>query len=263
MDKRPLVSIITVVYNGEKYLEETVQSVLNQTYDNVEYIIIDGGSTDGTVDIIKKYEDKIDYWISEKDSGIYDAMNKGIDIASGNWINFMNAGDTFYDSNVLTHISKSLDNSLSVVSGKVSVFFRNTFIEEYGNSKIIPHQGGFFNTSYMKKLKFNLDYKIYADSELLRRLQNMPTYSSKYIDINIAKFYLGGVGNHPKYFFTRLKEELRIKKIQKQNISLKWLAMQIYNIIGLLFWMIFGEEKYYIIYQKRLLSLMKKLKQGA
>ncbi|MBD3842980.1 MAG: glycosyltransferase, partial [Campylobacterales bacterium] len=73
-EDKPLISIITVVYNGEKYLEETIQSVINQTYDNVEYIIIDGGSNDGTLDIIKKYEDRIDYWVSERDKGIYDAM---------------------------------------------------------------------------------------------------------------------------------------------------------------------------------------------
>jgi len=83
MKNKPLISIVTVVYNGEEFLEETIKSVVSQTYKNIEYIIIDGGSTDGTVDIIKKYEDKIDYWVSEPDSGIYDAMNKGIDKASG------------------------------------------------------------------------------------------------------------------------------------------------------------------------------------
>ena len=82
-DDKPLISIITVVFNGERYLEQTIQSVIDQTYDNVEYIIIDGGSTDGTLDIIKKYEDKIDYWVSEKDNGIYDAMNKGIKVCYG------------------------------------------------------------------------------------------------------------------------------------------------------------------------------------
>jgi glycosyltransferase involved in cell wall biosynthesis len=103
-DDKPLITIITIVYNGEKYLEETIQSVINQTYDNVEYIIIDGGSTDGTVDIIRKYEHAIDYWVSEKDHGIYDAMNKGIFLATGEWINFMNAGDLFYNQKVLDKI---------------------------------------------------------------------------------------------------------------------------------------------------------------
>ena len=95
LENKPLVTIITVVFNGEAYLEETIQSVINQTYDNVEYIIIDGGSTDGTLDIIKKYENQIDYWISEKDHGIYDAFNKGISLAQGTLVGIQNADDYF------------------------------------------------------------------------------------------------------------------------------------------------------------------------
>ena len=82
---KPLISVVTVVFNGELFLEETILSVLNQTYDNIEYIIIDGGSTDETVDIIKKYEYAIDYWVSEIDEGIYDAMNKGGKVAEGRY----------------------------------------------------------------------------------------------------------------------------------------------------------------------------------
>jgi len=93
--QKPLISIITVVFNGEQLLEKTIQSVINQTYDNVEYIIIDGGSTDRTIEIIQKYEHAIDYWISENDKGIYNAMNKGISLATGAWVNFMNGGDIF------------------------------------------------------------------------------------------------------------------------------------------------------------------------
>ena len=96
-----LISVVTVSYNAVSTIEQTILSVINQTYPNVEYIIIDGGSTDGTVDIIKKYADKIAYWVSEPDKGIYDAMNKGVVVATGEWINFMNAGDIFTDSDVI------------------------------------------------------------------------------------------------------------------------------------------------------------------
>jgi glycosyltransferase involved in cell wall biosynthesis len=89
LQNNPLVTIVTVSYNVVSTIERTILSVVNQTYSNIEYIIIDGGSTDGTVDIIKKYMDKIAYWVSEPDKGIYDAMNKGILMAKGQWINFM------------------------------------------------------------------------------------------------------------------------------------------------------------------------------
>ena len=104
MIKKPLISIITVVFNGEKKLEKTISSVINQTYDNLEYIVIDGSSKDGTIDIIKKYEDKINYWVSEKDSGIYEAMNKGILASKGDYINFMNAGDFFTRKNLVSEV---------------------------------------------------------------------------------------------------------------------------------------------------------------
>jgi len=104
MTELPLITVITVVLNGEKYLEQTIQSVINQTYPNVEYIIIDGGSTDGTLDIVKKYEDRIDYWVSEKDRGIYDAMNKGITTATGSYVLLLNSDDYFFANKILQDI---------------------------------------------------------------------------------------------------------------------------------------------------------------
>lgn len=97
-------SIITVVYNDKIGLENTINSVLSQTFDSIEYIIVDGGSTDGTVDVIKKYQDRIDKWVSEPDNGIYDAMNKGVKMATGEWLIMMNAGDYFADVDVLQRV---------------------------------------------------------------------------------------------------------------------------------------------------------------
>ncbi len=110
IENKPLVTIITVVYNNENTLERCIKSVLNQTYDNIEYIVIDGGSTDGTLDIIKKYENSIDYYISEPDDGIYYAMNKGIVLARGDYLNFMNSDDEFLPNAISVSIKTILEN---------------------------------------------------------------------------------------------------------------------------------------------------------
>ncbi len=105
--KSPKVSVITVVYNAVDLLERTIVNILEQTYPHIEYIIIDGGSSDGSTDIIKKYADQIDYWVSEPDNGLYDAMNKGIKAATGDWVWFINAGDLIYSKDTT---SKMFDN---------------------------------------------------------------------------------------------------------------------------------------------------------
>jgi glycosyltransferase involved in cell wall biosynthesis len=126
---KPLLSVITVVLNGEQHLQETIQSVINQTYDNVEYIIIDGGSTDGTVGILKKYEDKIDYWLSEPDNGVYDAINKGLELISSCWINIMNCGDMFSKDT-------SLINCIKYLSDKYIILYSDTIFYKYLNNII-------------------------------------------------------------------------------------------------------------------------------
>jgi glycosyltransferase involved in cell wall biosynthesis len=102
---RPLLTVVTAVFNAASTLEATIQSVLCQTYPHIEYIIIDGGSTDGTLDIIRKYDDAIDYWMSGPDKGVYDAMNKGIKASSGSWLNFLNANDVFSDRTTIEYVA--------------------------------------------------------------------------------------------------------------------------------------------------------------
>lgn len=202
MKNKPLISIITVVYNDEKFLEETIKSVINQTYNNVEYIIIDGASTDGTVDIIKKYEDVIDYWVSERDSGIYDAMNKGIDVASGKWINFMNAGDGFYNDDILEKIfTLNTFKNVDIIYGNHNVIYPNkTRIVKAGNIDDIwkgsqfCHQSAFVSAKVQKTNKFNLSNRIGADFELFYYLYKQKMYF-KYIDSIVANYSAGGLSD--------------------------------------------------------------------
>jgi glycosyltransferase involved in cell wall biosynthesis len=105
--KSPILSVITIVYNNVNDIERTMLSVLNQTYQSIEYIVVDGSSTDGTLDIIKKYESRIAKFISEKDEGIYDAMNKGLELATGDYVLFMNSGDEFYDDDTVAAVFAS------------------------------------------------------------------------------------------------------------------------------------------------------------
>jgi hypothetical protein len=192
---KPLISIITVVFNGEKFLEETIQSIINQTYDNVEYIIIDGGSTDGTLDIIKKYEDRIDYWVSEGDRGIYDAMNKGLDVASGDWINFMNAGDKLFFIPYFKNIKDAdLVYGKAILSnGKVLIYNKNVKFKNFSRGMVVCHQSCFYNKEYYKKSRYDLKYKICAD----QKFTALAIKSSKafYIDQVIAYYDLHGISS--------------------------------------------------------------------
>lgn len=171
MEKQfPLISIITVSYNAVSTIENTILSVINQTYPNIEYIIIDGGSTDGTVDIIKKYQERISFWVSEPDEGIYDAMNKGIAIATGKWINFMNSGDMFYANDTVEKVVKSLRTSIDVLYGDTMLKFSWGVFERKAlplcmMEKHLPfsHQSSFIKMDLMKSQLYDLQYRICAD----------------------------------------------------------------------------------------------------
>jgi len=148
----PLVTVITVTYNSGPRLEETIFSVLNQTYSNIEYIIIDGGSNDGTLDIVKRYDHAIDYWVSAPDRGIYDAMNKGIRLSSGEWLNFLNAKDTFGEPGAIESVAtnhfhgdaKFIYSDVLLSNGK------NTALHRYKcdhRRLIINHQASIYRKS--------------------------------------------------------------------------------------------------------------------
>lgn len=175
------LSIVTVTYNCIKEIESTILSVINQDYPNFEYIIIDGGSIDGTVEIIKKYQDKVTYWVSEPDKGIYDAMNKGILKASGEWITMRNCGDYFAERDSLSKLFMDpIDSSVDFVCASAYRitplgYYISSSKEISPNSKkmTIVHPATFVRTSWHKQMLFDLQYKVAADYNLIYKSKMM------------------------------------------------------------------------------------------
>lgn len=219
----PLISIITVVFNGEEFLEQTIQSVLNQDYKNIEYIIIDGGSTDGTVEIIKKYEHQIGYWISEPDKGIYDAMNKGIDKATGEIVGIINSDD-WYEKNCFTIVASRFSksnaemiygnqNNIYGFKSDKSYLYEGRICKDKLESLRINHPTIFVKKSiYDKYGKFDIDFNISADRDFVIRLLMQGV---KIVKINevLSNFRLDGISNQTnalKIIRKRLSEELNV-----------------------------------------------------
>lgn len=205
----PLISIITVTYNAEKYIAQTMQSVLNQTYPNIEYLIIDGGSTDRTLEIIKNYELKIKFqfrWISEKDNGIYDAMNKGIALASGSLIGILNASD-YYEPNAVETVVNAYSHNCDagIFHGNMNMlnengtFFKqkkpNTNLDELYKGMRLWHPSFFVaKPVYEKQGLFDTQFKIAADFDFALRCY-LAGVKFVYIDTVITHFRKGGVSS--------------------------------------------------------------------
>jgi len=167
----PKISIVTPSYNQGRFLERTILSVLNQNYPNLEYIIVDGGSTDGTLDIIRRYEHAIDYWVSEPDEGIYDAMNKGWSVArDSSFLLFLGAGDEILELPLEIPKFRNCD----VIFGKVDLgegkFFNSKADIRLRLGNTLHHQALLINKSLSPEPPFNTKYKIYADFDFNQRL---------------------------------------------------------------------------------------------
>ncbi len=224
LSDKPLISVITVVFNGEKYLEQTIQSVLNQTYDNVEYIIIDGGSTDRTLNIIREYDHALDYWVSEPDKGIYDAMNKGIRLANGEWLYFLNSHDVFVNQTAIYSIHRILlESKYSIVVGYVNATVNDVIVGKFPTQHticcdtrklfktILCHQAVFVKKSAYTKHSFDINYKYFADFKLLNNVvKDEKGYCS--VNITLANFDLSGATSDWKLAVELFKESERIMK---------------------------------------------------
>jgi len=234
----PLITVITAVFNGAKTLEETIQSVINQTYPNVEYIIIDGGSTDGTLNIIKNYEDYIDYWVSEKDEGIYDAMNKGIILAFGSWLGFLGSDDFLENDSLINYYtSYCLNVECDIIYGNSRVLFGNK-VHYYrkGDHKIDNIKRGFIflHPDSIAKIKvykelgmYDTNFKVAADYEFFLRAY-FNGYKFLKVDKIIVNFRIGGFSSNYK---KRFCEKIKIYKKYKSKLPFIFLMRSVSTLI--------------------------------
>lgn len=237
--QKPLISIITIVYNGEKFLRNTIESVINQTYDNIEYIIIDGGSKDGTIDIIKEYEDKISYWISESDRGIYNAMNKGIRKAKGVLVGIINSDD-WYELNTIEKIVKCYNENKNydVYHGLLRNICDEKVISINGVSYLqlaresLPHPATFIKKkTYDQYGLYDEQYKFVADYEFFLRIKSFDA-QFLFIEEILANFRIGGVTTKSnKYLFEKFKVQYKHGYISSFSRIILSVALFLRNIL--------------------------------
>lgn len=216
----PKISIITIVYNNVRDIEHTILSVINQTYQNIEYIIVDGASTDGTLDIINTYRGSIDILISEKDNGIYDAMNKGLKKASGEYVLFLNSGDELYDNHTIQTIVEK-GNNADIIYGETKLVDEDRKIvgdrrhktpaefdwQSFKYGMNICHQAIYVKRTIAEP--YDLEYQLSADIDwVIRSAKKAKT--TKNVNTYVARYLVGGMSQ--KRHRQSLKERFNIFK---------------------------------------------------
>jgi len=231
------ISIITVSYNSDSTIQKTFDSIREQSYSNIEYIVVDGSSNDNTISILKQNEDIISKWISEQDRGLYDAMNKGISLATGNLIGILNSDDTFHDTNVIEKIADfHKKNSIEASIGNIIQHDQNQKVKRVYSSKnwnpeklkigfMPPHPSIFINKSVYDNLgDFSLGFKIGADYEIITRFFLKNNIKWKYSGITTTAMLIGGVSSSGISSYKLITKE--IKKALKIN-GIKFTSMKI------------------------------------
>ncbi len=211
-----LFTVITINYNNKIGLCQTIESVLGQTYKDFEYVVIDGGSSDGSVEVISHFQERISYWVSEKDRGIYHAMNKGVIQAHGEYCIFINSGDCFYNESVLEQVfqKKAIDD---IIVGKVSIDEFDhlvsppprgdlTFYHLYSGA--IPHQGSFIRTSLLRMFPYDENLKISSDWKFFVQTLVLNNCSVLYLDFFVARYDLNGLSSSNPELMRKEKDEV-------------------------------------------------------
>ena len=227
------ISIITVTFNCQNTISKTIESVIGQTYKNFEYIVIDGNSNDNTNNIINNYKERITYYISENDHGIYDAINKGIEISKGEFIIILHSGDIFYNNSTIEQAVNQIQKNIYT-----DIFFSNIFfVENLDNKKITRRYSSEYFKPFMFRFGFmpahtstiirkncfeniglyNVNYKIASDFDLLFNFIYLNKIKYRYIDMNFTYMTIGGVSNSGFKSIIRINNEI-LHSLKSHNV---------------------------------------------
>lgn len=257
MKSTPLITVIVAVFNGAKTLQQYIDSVAHQSYPNKELIIIDGGSNDGTVDLLKANNEQIKYWISEPDKGIYNAWNKGLSQAKGDWICFLGADDYFWDAQVLERMAAALAKlhpSIRVAYGQIMLLNNDgeslypvgepwqKVKERFKQLMCIPHPGAMHRRSLFDECGgFDESFRIAGDYELL--LRELKSADAVFIpDLVVVGMRYGGVSSNPKNALASLFEVRRAQRKQGLRVpGLIWLFSILKLYVRIFLWGVMGE----------------------
>lgn len=210
---KPLLSIITINYNDVNGLEKTINSVINQTFQDFEYIIIDGGSSDKSIELIHSNKDKINYWVSEKDSGVFNAMNKGIKVANGTYLLFLNGGDVLNGDSALQDFISSPDFEGDIIYGDYKFdtggkVYPDKLTPLFFMRSSLPHQSTFFKKSVFDTMGYyDESYKIVSDRAFYIKCFLCNQFVFKHVNYFLAVFDLSGISNDSNYALKKNEED--------------------------------------------------------
>lgn len=223
----PRVTVVTVVLNQGDVIERTLRSVVEQDYPNLEYIVVDGLSVDGTLDIVRRYESRITQWVSGKDGGPYGGMNRGALLATGEWIIFMNGGDLFVERDVVTRVFANRDVSVTdviygdgIVCGEgYRALERTAAVATLADGNGFSHQASFVRTALQQQFGFDVSEKVAADYDLFLRLRKAGRVFV-HVDVVICEFFLGGVSTLRRDETIRLRHRVYKKHFSRSELVL-------------------------------------------
>lgn len=225
------ISIITVLYNANKTIESCIKSVQEQTYNDIEYIVIDGNSNDGSIEIINRYHNIISHFVSEKDNGIYDAYNKALNLLTGDWVLFLNADDKLYHKNIINIVAKKINvSNCSLYYGDIiyddGKEFKSSFTKKLLWKNTLHHQSAFYNSNLFNNRRYNLNNRVLSDY-----LFHLEIFTegiiSEYINETIS--ICGSDGITKQFKFSHYLEEMKMKYLFFNKI--KYLFVFIFPLL--------------------------------